>query len=66
MLAHLPQPILVAFGELKLKRGILGFLFGKIAKKQMVADKPLKQNMPTVKEFKVIPFDFEKEKLIVI
>lgn len=62
MLAHLQQPILVSFGELKLKRGILGFLFGKMAKKQMLADRPFKQNMPTVKEFKVAPGDFEKEK----
>lgn len=52
MLAHLQQPILVAFGELKLKRGILGFLFGKMAKKQMLADKSFKKNMPTVREFK--------------
>lgn len=28
-LAHLQRPILVAFGELKLKGGLLGFLLGK-------------------------------------
>ncbi|MEO8568386.1 MAG: DUF1569 domain-containing protein [Ginsengibacter sp.] len=62
MLAHLQQPVLVAFGELKIKRGVLGFLFGKIAKKQMLADKPFKQNMPTVKEFRVSAKNFSNEK----
>ena len=66
MLAHLQRPILVAFGELKLKRGLLGFLFGKIAKKQMLADKPFKKNMPTVKEFKVAAEDFANEKNILL
>lgn len=40
----------------------MGFLFGKIAKKQMLADKPSKHDMPTMKEFKVAPKDFENEK----
>lgn len=66
MLAHLQQPLLVSFGELKLKRGILGFLFGKMAKRQMLADKSFKKNMPTVKEFKVAPGDFEKEKITLL
>ena len=52
MLAHLQQPILVAFGQLKLKGGLMALLFGKIAKKQMVNDKPFKKNIPTMKEFK--------------
>jgi Protein of unknown function (DUF1569) len=62
MLAHLQPPIQIAFGQLQLKRGLMGFLFGKIAKKQMLLDKPFKQNLPTVKEFKVAASDFETEK----
>ncbi|MEO8766255.1 MAG: DUF1569 domain-containing protein [Ginsengibacter sp.] len=52
MLAHLQQPILIAFGQLKLKGGLIGLLFGKIAKRQMVNDAPFKKNIPTMKEFK--------------
>ena len=62
MLAHLQTPMLVAFGQLKLKGGLMAFLFGKIAKKQMLNDKPFKKNMPTVKEFKFTGKNFpEKE-----
>ncbi len=32
----------------------------------MLADKPFKKNMPTVKEFKVTTEDFEKEKSIIL
>ena len=35
MLAHSQTTLLVALGEKKLKSGLLGFLFGKIAKKQL-------------------------------
>jgi hypothetical protein len=66
MLAHLQQPMLVAFGQLKLKGGLLGFLFGKMAKKQMLMDKPFKHNMPTIKEFKVAEKDFVREKNILL
>ncbi|MEO6220122.1 MAG: DUF1569 domain-containing protein [Ginsengibacter sp.] len=66
MVAHLQRPILVSFGELKIKRGILGILFGKMAKRQMLMDKPFKHNMPTVKEFKIAGEDFEKEKNLLL
>jgi len=62
MLAHMQAPMLVSFGELKLKGGLMGFLFGKMAKKQMLMDKPFKKSMPTMKEFKVAEKDFETEK----
>jgi len=70
-LAHLQTPMLVAFGELQLEGGVMAFLFGKMAKKQMLEDKPFKKNMPTVKEFKFtgknLPGkDFEKEKTILL
>ncbi|MBC8645074.1 hypothetical protein H9W95_16710 [Flavobacterium lindanitolerans] len=33
MLVHCQMPIKVAFGELKIKVGFMGLLFGKLAKK---------------------------------
>ena len=63
MLAHLQPTMLVSFGELELKGGIMGFLFGKIAKKKIVTKEPFKQNIPTLKQFKVVPGDFETEKI---
>ena len=62
MLAHLQPTMQVSFGELELKGGIMGFLFGKIAKKKIVTKEPFKQNIPTLKQFKVVPKDFETEK----
>jgi Protein of unknown function (DUF1569) len=67
MLAHAQNPLCVAFGEKKLKRGFLGILFGKMAKKRMTGDAPFKKNMPTDKSFLVKEekkFDEEKNKLI--
>ena len=71
MLAHLQAPMSVAFGQLKLKGGLMAFLFGKIAKKQILLDKPFKKNLPTVKEFKFTQKyfaekDFIKEKNILL
>lgn len=71
MLAHLQVPMLVAFGQLHLKGGLIAFFFGKIAKRQMVDDKPFKKNMPTMKEFKFTgkkfpEKDFLKEKSILL
>jgi Protein of unknown function (DUF1569) len=63
MLVHCQMPIKVAFGELKLKGGIMAFLFGKSAKKNFTSDKPIKKNMPTAKEFIIKGHpDFEKSK----
>ena len=69
MLAHAQQPLKVALGELKLKRGVMGFLFGKMAKKQMLAEGDLKRNMPTAREFLIrtdVLFEEEKKKLIAL
>jgi hypothetical protein len=66
MLAHCQVVIQVALGELQLKRNLLGFLFGTMAKKQIL-EKPLKQNLPTFSEAKITDaknFDKEKQKLI--
>jgi Protein of unknown function (DUF1569) len=67
MLAHAQVPLQVAFGEVILKRGILGILFGKIAKKKLTGDQNFKKSMPTDKSFVVSDsrnFEEEKDKLI--
>ncbi len=51
MLAHSQTPLLIALGEQKLKGGLMAFLFGKIAKKQLVKDEPFKKNLPTAPSF---------------
>jgi len=61
MMEHCQAPLKVAFGEMEIKRGLMGFLFGKLAKKTLVNNKPFDHNLPTAKEFiiKHEP-DFEK------
>lgn len=51
MMEHCQAPLKVAFGELEIKRGLMGFLFGKMAKKTLVSQKPFEHNLPTAKEF---------------
>lgn len=63
MLVHCQMPIKVAFGELKLKGGLMAFLFGKRAKKNFTSNKPIRKNMPTAKEFIIKGHpDFEASK----
>lgn len=67
MIAHSQAPFKVAFEELKLKRGMIGILFGGIAKKRMLGPDPFGKNLPTDKSFKINgqpDFDKEKNKLI--
>lgn len=67
MLAHCQTPLKVAFGELKLKRTLLGILFGSIAKKKLVGLEPYPQNLPTDKNFIIHgnpSFEEERKKLI--
>jgi len=51
MLAHCQVPLKVAFGEVKLKRGLIGILFGGLAKRKMVNGQPFQKNLPTDKTF---------------
>lgn len=53
MLAHSQTPLHVALGEKKIKGGLMAFLFGRIAKKQLVKDEPFKKNLPTAPSFVV-------------
>ncbi len=67
MLFHLQEPIRVSLGELKLKRSLAGFLFGKMALKQVLSDKPFRKGVPTSDEFRPSGnhnLDAEKEKLL--
>ena len=64
MLAHCQKPFLVAAGELKLKRALIGRLLGGWAKKKFVdGDAPFGHNGPTDPHF-LVPgaSDFEREK----
>ena len=53
MLAHCVQPLRVALGDLQLKRSFVGLLFGKMAKKKLLAPEPWKPGMPTAPEFRI-------------
>ena len=53
MLRHCQQPLRVATGELPLRRNLIGMLFGRMAKKKLLAPAPWKHGMPTAPEFKV-------------
>jgi hypothetical protein len=67
MLKHSQQPLLVAFGDKKLKRGLMGILFGNMAKKAFLKPGDFKKNLPTDPSFLVKDqkeFEEEKQKLI--
>ncbi len=67
MLAHCQVPLQVAFGDVKLKRSLIGILFGGIAKKSLTAPKPFGKGLPTAPEFKVTgirEFASERPKLV--
>jgi len=70
MLAHCQPPLQVAFGELKLKRTMIGFLLGGMVKKKLVKDaKPFDKNLPTDKAFIVVDqreLEAERTKLVAL
>ena len=69
MLAHSQTTLKMALGDLKLKRAFIGLIFGGIAKKRLLKDQPLPQNMPTFNEARIIEhrnFEEEKAKLIAL
>ena len=66
MLAHCCVPLEISLGDKKSSISVLGKLFGSIAKKQLLHDRPFKQGIPTDKSFIIngTPhFDTEKQKL---
>lgn len=67
MMAHCQATFRAYFGEVKMKRGLVGILFGKMAKKKLFSDKPWPQGLPTDKKFVVADereFETEKQKLV--
>ncbi len=65
MVQHCQKPLHVADGTLLLKRSLIGFLFGKMAKKSFIKNAEIKKNLPTAPEFKIVDLsDFEKERRI--
>ncbi len=69
MLAHCQVPFEVFFGEKKQKRGLIGMLFGAMAKKRMLHEGAFAKNLPTAKDFIVSDernFEKEKQQLITL
>ena len=63
MLAHCQVPLQAALGEKQLKQSFMGVLFGRIAKKQILKEGPMKKNLPTDPSFLVKDQrSFENEK----
>jgi hypothetical protein len=69
MLAHCQVPIEVALGEKRLKRGLLGVLFGRLARKTLLRDEPTKKGLPTDEAFRIRDsrdVGVERERLLVL
>ena len=52
MSLHCQYPLEVALAQKALNRGLMGLLFGKMIKKQLLADKALPKNSPTVPQWR--------------
>ncbi len=62
MVLHCQKPIDVAEGRIMISGGLMGFLFGKMAKNSFLKNNAFGKNSPTAKEFKVTSNpDFDKE-----
>ena len=63
VMGHCAVSFYMVMGKMRMKRGLIGLLFGKLAKKLIVSDKPFRKSSPTAKEF-IMPDgkDFEEEK----
>jgi hypothetical protein len=63
MMAHCSIALELFLEGKTLKRPLMGFIFGGIAKKRMLANKPWAKNLPTANELKPsTQVDFDKEK----
>jgi hypothetical protein len=63
MMAHCSYALELYLTGAKLKRPLIGILFGPMIKKRMLTPKPWAKNLPTAKELKpAVDSDFEKEK----
>lgn len=67
MCAHCQVALRVAMGETRLKRGLIGVLFGRLALKSLMKPAPFKKNMPTAPEFRIASaraFETERDELV--
>jgi hypothetical protein len=67
MLLHCQKPLDVAEGTLMLKRGLLGFFFGRIAKADFMKRDEFKKNLPTIPTFRITDnpdFQAQKDELL--
>ena len=67
MLAHCQVPLTVAVGDRTIRRGVVGLLFGRMAKKKLAGDTPFGRSLPTNPEFVVADrrvFDRERDALV--
>lgn len=67
MMAHCSGSLELYFSTNNIQRPLIGILFGSIAKKRMLTNKPWSRNLPTAKELKptiTAGFEAEKERLI--
>ena len=53
MLAHCQVGLRLALGEMKLKRALIGYLFGGMARRKLLSPEPWGRNLPTAPEFKI-------------
>jgi hypothetical protein len=67
MMAHCQAPFESFFSQKQLRRGLIGYLFGRVAKKKLFSEKPWPRSLPTAKAYTITnqrEFNKEKEKLI--
>jgi Protein of unknown function (DUF1569) len=63
MMAHCSNALEVNLGDRVGRQGLMAKLFGKLAKKSVVSEKPFKQGLPTDPNFVITDArEFEKEK----
>ncbi len=68
-LRHCQMPLQVALGELRLRRNLMGLIFGGWAKRQLLAPGEFGRNLPTAAEFRVVDecdFEIERERLLLL
>lgn len=69
MVAHGAVGLKLAMGDMKLKRVLIGLLFGRMAKKQLLRPEPFKRGLPTAREFRIQStrgFETERAELVAL
>ena len=63
MMAHCQVALRTASGEHRIRRALVGVLFGSIARRSLSGPKPFRRNLPTDKSFRITdPRDFARER----